>query len=274
MRSFGNGRIIMHEIYNEEYYKNYDVGTGTVNYAEAEELKAFLQHVAKKIVVDFNPKRVLDAGCATGHLVAALRDLGVEAYGVDISEYAISMVREDIRPYCVVGSLSNPLPESLPKKFDLVITIEVLEHLNEVDGRKAIHNLCQYSDRIVFSSTPDDFEDPTHINVRQREYWARIFAEEGFLDDLNYRPLYLTEYASCFYRNGDWLGQLESYERYIANSDREHNLATERLLQILENKERQIQNLSNVITTMENSHSWSITAPLRKVAEMIRSAKH
>ena len=64
------------------------------------------------------------------YLVAALRDRGVEAYGVDISEYAISKVREDIKPYCCVGSLTESLPKQLPETYDLVVTIEVLEHLS------------------------------------------------------------------------------------------------------------------------------------------------
>ena len=121
----------MSELYNAEYYKQYDVGCGKVDYSDSEYTKGFLTQIAQKIVDDLHPKTVLDAGCAMGHLVAALRDLGVEAYGVDVSEYAISRVREDVRPYCKVGSLVEQLPEGLPAKYDLVVTIEVLEHLDE-----------------------------------------------------------------------------------------------------------------------------------------------
>ena len=64
----------------------------------------FIKRLASQIKEKYHPQTVLDAGCAMGMLVAALRDLGVEAYGVDLSEYAISQVREDIRPYCAVGS--------------------------------------------------------------------------------------------------------------------------------------------------------------------------
>lgn len=79
----------MSELYNAEYYKQYDVGCGKVDYSDSEYTKGFLTQIAQKIVDDLHPKTVLDAGCAMGHLVAALRDLGVEAYGVDVSEYAI-----------------------------------------------------------------------------------------------------------------------------------------------------------------------------------------
>ena len=105
----------MSEIYNEAYYKEYDVGCGKVDYSDSEYTKGFLTQIAQKIADDLHPRTVLDAGCAMGHLVAALRDRGIEAYGFDISEYAISKVREDIRPFCKVGSLTEPLPAGLPQ---------------------------------------------------------------------------------------------------------------------------------------------------------------
>ena len=50
------------------------------------------QKIAEKINSIYQPRTFLDVGCAYGYLVEALRDLGVDAYGVDVSEYAISQV--------------------------------------------------------------------------------------------------------------------------------------------------------------------------------------
>ncbi|MEI3035474.1 MAG: methyltransferase domain-containing protein, partial [Oscillospiraceae bacterium] len=142
---------------------------------DSEELKVFIRHLASQIKEKYHPQTVLDAGCAMGMLVAALRDLGVEAYGVDLSEYASSrQVREDIRPYCAVGSLSSALPDSLPKRYDLVVSMEVLEHMPEEDAKKAVANLCAVTDRVLFSSVPDDTEDPTHINLRRASLLVRL----------------------------------------------------------------------------------------------------
>ena len=44
-----------------------------------------------------------------GMLVEALIDRGVEAWGVDISDYAISCVRRDIARYCSQATLEDPL---------------------------------------------------------------------------------------------------------------------------------------------------------------------
>ena len=209
-----------YEIYNLQYYENIIARDSNVPYTDAAFWSGNFAKIAQKIVDTFQPKTVLDAGCALGYLVAALRDLGVEAYGVDISEYAISHVREDIRMYCAVGSLSKPLPASLPQNYDLVVTIEVLEHLSAEDGAAAIRNLCQLSDRVLFSSTPDDFDDVTHINVQQREYWSVLFAREKFYDDIFCRPTWISPQAVLYRKNRDILDVISAYERSIRLNDR------------------------------------------------------
>lgn len=245
----------MSEIYNEEYYRQYGAGVGTVDYQKSEDIKGFLKTVAKRIVEDFHPKTVLDAGCAMGHLVAALRDLGVEAYGVDVSEYAIANVREDVRSFCRVASLTEAFPNDLPQHYDLVVTIEVLEHLYAEDGKKAIANLCRRADTVLFSSTPDDFEERTHVNVQQREYWAKLFFEQGFTDDINYRPRYLTPYASLFCKNSDMVRQIEDYERNIRMTENENAKDTAYLNQAVQDKETHIQNLT--ITHDTERKAWN-----------------
>ena len=178
-----------------------------------------------------------------GYLVEALRDRGVKAYGIDISQYAVSMAREDIRPYCFVGSLTEKLPAELPEKYDLVVTIEVLEHLYAEDGERAIQHLCQLSDTILFSSTPDDFSERTHVNVQQREYWAKLFFKNGFMDDINYRPKYLTAYASLFRRGADLTRQIEDYERNIRLTERSVEVENQKWNQAVQDKEVHIRNL-------------------------------
>ena len=53
---------------------------------------AFADHLIRAL----KPARVLDVGCALGFLVEAFWDRGVEAWGLDISTYAIEQVRADV----------------------------------------------------------------------------------------------------------------------------------------------------------------------------------
>ena len=75
----------------------------------------FFGGIADRIVREINPRTALDAGCAMGFLVEALRERGVEAYGVDISEYAISQVHPSVKPYCRLGSITEPFE----RRYDL-----------------------------------------------------------------------------------------------------------------------------------------------------------
>ncbi len=178
------------DLYGEQYFANY---CGPP-YRRDEHWMTFFGLIAERIVSDLNPRTVVDAGCAMGFLVETLRDRGVEAYGVDISKYAISKVYEDVRPYCWVGSIT----EEFPRAYDLIVVIEVFEHLPEDDARKAAGNFYQHGGDVLFSSTPYDSEEKTHVNVQEPEYWVNLFSEYGYSHDPQYDASYITDWAMLF----------------------------------------------------------------------------
>ena len=155
-------------LYDEHYYRHY---CGALPYERSEGWLRFFGGVADRIVQDLAPRTVLDAGCALGLLVESLRDRNVEAFGIDISEYAIANVRPDIAPFCWQGSITEPLP----RRYDLIVSIEVLEHLPRAAAEAAVANLCRHTDDVLFSSSPIDYRETTHFNVQPPEYWADLF---------------------------------------------------------------------------------------------------
>ena len=68
------------EVYDSYYYAH-DCGRP---YQRDEEWLSFFGKIADCIVSDFQPKIVLDAGCAMGFLVEKLRERDVSAFGIDI----------------------------------------------------------------------------------------------------------------------------------------------------------------------------------------------
>jgi SAM-dependent methyltransferase len=85
--------------------------------------------VAAYLLWRFLPsERVLDVGCAHGFLVEALRELGVEARGVDASRWAISHASGAARPFVRRANVSKHLPFAA-KSFDVVSVLETLEHI-------------------------------------------------------------------------------------------------------------------------------------------------
>ena len=283
----------MQNLYNKEYYQHYRTASGEISYQDSEEIKAFIGHIATQIKEKYRPKTVLDAGCAMGLLVAALRDLGVEAYGVDLSEYAISQVREDIRPYCAVGSLADPLPDSLPRRYDLVVSMEVLEHIPEEEGKKAVANLCAVTDQVLFCSSPDDTEDPTHINLHQPSYWCGLFAEQGFFFVGEEKPVFLTNYA-LFFRQKSVSASVELYEEKLQNYEEQvlqlsldldglwekNEILAEDLKISSENqkeyqalyfdKAKEYDALFQAYQATVTSSAWKMTKPLRASLDLVK----
>ena len=182
--------------YDEDYYVHYgNEGDAPYQPGEAQWTKFFAM-VAGRIADELKPESVLDAGCAIGFLVEALRNRGVEAWGVDVSEWAIANVADSIKPYCSVASLT----EELEGQYDLITIIEVIEHLPEAVAGDVIANLARHAERVLFSSTADGFEEATHINVHTPDHWARIFVANGFYRDFDYDASYLSGDAILFRR--------------------------------------------------------------------------
>jgi glycosyltransferase involved in cell wall biosynthesis/2-polyprenyl-3-methyl-5-hydroxy-6-metoxy-1,4-benzoquinol methylase len=172
------------QLYDREYFEKH---CGPIPYTRDEpRWLEFFGGVAEELIRSLKPSTVLDVGCAIGFLVEAFWQRGVRAYGIDISEYAIGQIPQDIRPFCRVLSATEPLPDNFPSSYDLITCIEVLEHITEDDARVAIRNMASRAQSILFSSTPQDLTEPTHINVRPVIYWLQLFAEAGFYPDLRF----------------------------------------------------------------------------------------
>ena len=82
------------------------------------------------------------------------------------------------------------------------------------------------TDTIVFSSTSDDFNEGTHINVRPPAYWAAQFADHGFHRRFDIDATFLSRDALVFQRQSLGIRALVSdYETALWILHRE-NIAT------------------------------------------------
>lgn len=217
-------------IYDEDYYKHYR----NHPYERSEVWQKFFGGIAQRIVADFAPGTVLDAGCAIGMLVEALRGYGVDAHGFDISDYALSQAPSALKPYLRRDDILNPNAGTSP--YDLVVCIEVVEHLSEAEADVAVANLCAWSDTVLFSSSPIDFAEPTHQHVQNPGYWAEKFAVHGLILVPTYDSSYITQWAMLFRRRTPTLPHTL---RETADVLWERRLQTERLLKLVEQSRQQ-----------------------------------
>jgi SAM-dependent methyltransferase len=139
----------------------------------------------------FRPSRVLDVGCGPGFLVYFLRELQVEADGIDFSSEARELGPAEIRDCIRIADITTPsVPDS---SYDLVLCREVFEHLTVLQIRRSVETICRASSRFVYLTTrfhpaPEsllDFTtqfdvDPTHITLLNKEFLRCLFNLEGF----------------------------------------------------------------------------------------------
>jgi ubiquinone/menaquinone biosynthesis C-methylase UbiE len=76
--------------------------------------------------------RVLDVGCGRGHLVGALRELGVNAEGIDLNPNAAEVA---VVPH--VQTMSATKLEFPDSSFDAVVSFHAIEHIPDIDAALA-----------------------------------------------------------------------------------------------------------------------------------------
>jgi len=130
---------------------------------------------------------VLDVGCAKGYLVKMLRDRKIEAWGVDVSEYAIENAPEDVRFYLnKINVEDEPLP-FFDRFFRLVVSIATFEHL---DLRRSPFFLSEINrvlepNGILMINVPNplnktETEKPEHKTVINMKKWIELIEKSGF----------------------------------------------------------------------------------------------
>lgn len=192
-------QFIVAEMYGEDYFeRGVQTGkSGYQNYSWLPELTIKMAHHLIQTLPIRHGERVLDFGCAKGFLVKALRLLDVDAYGVDVSAYAIDRVDPAVRGLCtLVTDPSDPLCFS--RDYDWMVSKDVFEHLSEP---QLIELLQRSRERIrnIFAAiplglddgsgyiVPDYDRDVTHVTKRPLDWWMDLFQSTGWnVDSANY----------------------------------------------------------------------------------------
>ena len=255
----------------DAYYFAYGCGEP---YQKSEVRLNLFKAFAERIDRDINPGSVLDAGCGMGFLVETLRNRGIETWGLDISSSAISSVAPEIQQFCQVGSILESFSQP---KYDLIVCIEVLEHLALEVVEIAVKNLCQHADDIFFSSSPLEDKQNGRITVRPPEFWSAIFFRHGFVRDVNYDASFITPWTMRFRKSQEpVINLVTNYERKLWLLIQEN--AARRELGIEQSKElsekefkylhTQVQ-LQDELIAIRNSNSWKLIQRFQRLRESI-----
>ena len=102
-------------------------GDRRINYGGYRYIEGRWERVARAMADHYGIKpgdRILDVGCGKGFLLFDFTKVvpGVEIYGIDVSEYAVTNAKEEIKDRLLVGNAALlPYPD---KHFDLVYSLE------------------------------------------------------------------------------------------------------------------------------------------------------
>jgi len=71
-------------------------------------------------------------------------------------------------------------PYTTTERYDLAISLETAQHLEEIYTRTFITSLCNTSNIIMFSAARPDQHGIGHVNEQPPDYWIKLFAEQGY----------------------------------------------------------------------------------------------
>lgn len=155
-------------IYSRDFYKH------TTNWAEQS------SRVLVPIVTDLiSPRSVIDVGCGDGTWLQQFQLNGAE-FVLGLDGYHVSKDIIKIKPEEFIAcNLEDP--PSIEVFFDLVLCLEVAEHLNASVSKRFIAFLTGLSDTILFSAAIPMQLGTHHINPQWQSYWQTLFEDQGYL---------------------------------------------------------------------------------------------
>lgn len=208
-------------VYNKDFYDY--IGRGSRSSARV---------VVPLVLANVQMSSILDVGAGNGAWLAVWREanvgdaLAVDGAYVDTSRLAIPP--ETFSAH----DLAEPL--ELGRKFDLIQSLEVAEHIPEFRSDIFVESLTRHGDVILFSAAAPNQGGEYHVNEQPPEYWRRKFARHGY---------------ACF----DWLRPRLAGEREVKPWYRYNSL-------IFANQEGQAR-LSDAILSARIPEGWPV--PLR-----------
>jgi len=140
--------------------------------------------------------KVLDVGCAKGYLVDSLRRFHVNAWGLDISRYAIACAPEKVKRNLRVGS-ADELPFA-DGSFDCVVSINTIHNLPRDRAVRALQEIVRVARKplrafVQVDSYTNEAERKALENwVLTAEYygspsdWLALFTEAGYTGDYDW----------------------------------------------------------------------------------------
>lgn len=208
--------------------------------------------------------RILDIGCGYGFFLEIAQKRGWEVYGSELTPQACETCEEK-----GIRTFLGELPENSFEKesFDVVVAIEVLEHLRSpLDYVKEIKNLLRQGG-LLYLTTPnfnaylryrlkdkyDVIEYPNHLTYFTRRSLRFLFEKEGFISKkIETTGMSVTRYRTSIGRsNQDYVSETSDDEMI------RYKIERNRLLRFTKNLANGILNQLKIGVSLKGSFEKS-----------------
>jgi SAM-dependent methyltransferase len=180
-------------MYDKSYYECTAIKSKYEHYSDMSVITPIYRSIAHAIAEIFRPKRILELGCGNGITLKYLQELGIEAYGVEISDYIIQKK--------LISRIHKASLHQLPfadNTFDVVFSCRVLEHIPDKIFNPSLIEISRVCQGYQFHMLPIlgcypyignkqsvlrvMNEDTTHHQIHDYDWWIEKFTAVNWLD--------------------------------------------------------------------------------------------
>ena len=125
-----------------------------------------------------SPKSVIDVGCGVGAWLSVFNENGVEdIIGLDGNwvDPKLLLIPKESFTSCDLEKRVR-----IDRKFDLVISLEVGEHISKSSAETYVDSLVSLGTLILFSAAIPFQIGRHHVNEQWPDYWANLFDARGY----------------------------------------------------------------------------------------------
>ncbi|MBN1127478.1 MAG: class I SAM-dependent methyltransferase [Chitinispirillaceae bacterium] len=157
------------QIYGAAFFREW--GPAHSAYVRSAEL------IADEIYRQFSPCRVADIGCGCGVYGYFFQKRGVEVLFLDgvippaEHSFPVTIHKQD---------LTVPF-ENKWGRFDIVLCLEVAEHIPEPLSGAFLENIIRFGDTLIMAAAPPHQGGHYHYNEQPKRYWVRRLAGMDFI---------------------------------------------------------------------------------------------
>lgn len=242
-----------HTTYTQDYFKL----QGKSSLLSAEEIVPLILKMMKL-------KSVVDVGCGVGAWLSVFQKNGIkDVFGIDGQYIDAKMLLIPDNKFLGLD-LSKSL--KLNRLFDLVISLEVAEHISPKKANTFINSLTRLGPVIIFSAAIPSQSGEGHVNEQWPSYWEDKFKRRGYVViDCIRNKIWQNDKVDWWYAQNMFVYIRKSLLKNYSKLEKEYNYQNSSVIPIVHPK-----CYLNIVTNYPKSIKSLLTRLVKRIFDKIR----